>query len=208
MADLRKIIEEAKQRRLSQHQKTILFIDEIHRFNKGQQDTILPYVEDGTVTLIGATTENPSFEVISPLLSRARTYVLKGLTGEQMKLILSRAIADNEHGIGNSNAVLSDEAAAQIVNLASGDARIALNILELAARTTPVDEAGKRQITLKPSRTPPRPRRCCTTGQGSSTTTSFLLYISLCAAPIRTLRCTGWDGCWRRGRTRCTSSAA
>ena len=92
VADLRKIIEEAKQRRLSQNQRTILFIDEIHRFNKGQQDTILPYVEDGTVTLIGATTENPSFEVISPLLSRARTYVLQGLTAEQIKIILERAV--------------------------------------------------------------------------------------------------------------------
>jgi putative ATPase len=149
VADLRKIIEEAKQRRLSQNQKTILFIDEIHRFNKGQQDTILPYVEDGTVTLIGATTENPSFEVISPLLSRARTYVLKGLNEEQMRQILDRAIADNERGIGSSNVVMSDDAAAQIINLASGDARIALNILELAARTTPPDEAGKRQVTIE-----------------------------------------------------------
>jgi putative ATPase len=149
VADLRKIIEEAKQRWLSQNQKTILFIDEIHRFNKGQQDTILPYVEDGTVTLIGATTENPSFEVISPLLSRSRTYVLKGLTAEQMRLILDRAIVDKDHGIGNSNVFLSDEAAAQIINLSSGDARIALNILELAARTTPPDEAGKRQVTIE-----------------------------------------------------------
>ncbi|XUW99488.1 MAG: replication-associated recombination protein A [Dehalogenimonas sp.] len=149
VADLRKIIEEAKQRRLGQNQKTILFIDEIHRFNKGQQDTILPYVEDGTVTLIGATTENPSFEVISPLLSRARTYVLKGLTGEQMRTILDRAICDIERGLGSSNVVLSDEAAAQIVNLASGDARIALNILELAARTTPPDEAGKRNVSVE-----------------------------------------------------------
>ncbi|TFG45268.1 MAG: replication-associated recombination protein A, partial [Dehalococcoidia bacterium] len=149
VADLRKIIEEAKQRRLSQHQKTILFIDEIHRFNKGQQDTILPYVENGTVTLIGATTENPSFEVISPLLSRARTYVLKGLTGEQMKLILGRAVADKERGIGNSNVILSEKAIDHIVNLGSGDARIALNVLELAARTTPPDEAGKRQITIE-----------------------------------------------------------
>ena len=114
VADLRKIIEEAKQRRLSQNQKTILFIDEIHRFNKSQQDTILPYVEDGTVTLIGATTENPSFEVISPLLSRSRTYVLQGLTAEQMRLILDRAISDTERGIGSSNVVLSDDAAAQI----------------------------------------------------------------------------------------------
>ncbi|MEL7562368.1 replication-associated recombination protein A [Dehalogenimonas sp. 4OHTPN] len=149
VADLRKIIDEAKQRRLAQNQKTILFIDEIHRFNKGQQDTILPYVEDGTVTLIGATTENPSFEVISPLLSRARTYVLKGLTAEQMRLILDRAIADAERGIGASNVVLSDEAAAQIINLASGDARIALNILELAARTTPPDASGRRQLTIE-----------------------------------------------------------
>ncbi|PPD58639.1 replication-associated recombination protein A [Dehalogenimonas etheniformans] len=149
VADLRKIIEEAKQRRLGQNQKTILFIDEIHRFNKGQQDTILPYVEDGTVTLIGATTENPSFEVISPLLSRARTYVLKGLTGEQMRTILDRAISDTERGIGTSNVILSDEAAAQIVNLASGDARIALNILELAARTTPPDKAGKRNVSVE-----------------------------------------------------------
>jgi putative ATPase len=149
VADLRRIIEEAKQRRLSQHQKTILFIDEIHRFNKGQQDTILPYVEDGTVTLIGATTENPSFEVISPLLSRARTYVLKGLTVEQMKLILGHAVVDKERGIGNSNVVLSEKAIDHIVNLGSGDARIALNILELAARTTPPDEAGKRQITIE-----------------------------------------------------------
>ncbi len=149
VADLRKIIEDAKQRRLSQNQKTILFIDEIHRFNKGQQDTILPYVEDGTVTLIGATTENPSFEVISPLLSRARTYVLKGLNEEQMRQILDRAITDTELGIGSSNVVMSDEAAAQIINLASGDARIALNILELAARTTPPDEAGKRQVTIE-----------------------------------------------------------
>jgi putative ATPase len=149
VADLRKIIEEAKLRRLSQNQKTILFIDEIHRFNKGQQDTILPYVEDGTVTLIGATTENPSFEVISPLLSRARTYVLKGLNEEEMRQILDRAITDTDRGIGSSNVVLSDDAAAQIINLASGDARIALNIIELAARTTPPDESGKRQVTIE-----------------------------------------------------------
>ena len=149
VADLRKIIEEAKQRRLSQNQKTILFIDEIHRFNKGQQDTILPYVEDGTVTLIGATTENPSFEVISPLLSRARTYVLQGLTAEQIRIILERAVTDKARGIGDANVLLSDEAAGHIVSLASGDARIALNILELAARTTPPDEAGRRQINIE-----------------------------------------------------------
>ncbi|MGI2336614.1 MAG: replication-associated recombination protein A [Dehalogenimonas sp.] len=149
VADLRKVIEEAKQRRLSQHRKTILFIDEIHRFNKGQQDTILPYVEDGTITLIGATTENPSFEVISPLLSRSRTYVLKALNADEIKLLLTRAGTDKERGLGESHVLLSDEASRHIVNLASGDARIALNILELAVLTTPPDESGARNISLE-----------------------------------------------------------
>lgn len=149
VADLRKVIEQAKQRRLAQQQRTILFIDEIHRFNKAQQDTILPYVEDGTVTLIGATTENPSFEVISPLLSRARTYVLNGLTSEQVKLLLKKAAADRERGLGESGVVLDEDAAEHIVSLSSGDARIALNILELAARTTPPDENGLRPVTVE-----------------------------------------------------------
>ena len=147
VAELRKVIEEARQRRIGEGRGTILFIDEIHRFNKSQQDTILPFVEDGTVVLIGATTENPSFEVISPLLSRARTFVLKGLTEEDMKTIIGRAVNDRERGIGESRVVLSEEAVSRIISLASGDARVALNILELAAGVTPVDESGQRPVS-------------------------------------------------------------
>jgi putative ATPase len=147
VADLRKVIEEARQRRLGEGRGTILFIDEIHRFNKSQQDTILPFVEDGTVVLIGATTENPSFEVISPLLSRARTFVLKGLSETDMKSIIERAVSDRDRGIGESRVDLSPEAMDRIISLASGDARIALNILELAAGVTPVDESGRRKVS-------------------------------------------------------------
>ena len=100
VADLRRIVDEAKERRALHQQRTILFIDEIHRFNKAQQDAILPYVENGTITLIGATTENPSFEVISPLLSRCRVFTLNALTEEQVKLIVQRAIGDEERGLG------------------------------------------------------------------------------------------------------------
>src|SRR5512136_1504784 len=101
VSDLRKIIEEARERRRLYQQKTILFIDEIHRFNKGQQDAILPYVEDGTVTLIGATTENPSFEVNSPLLSRSRVFVLKPLNNEEIREIIIRALKDHQRGLGS-----------------------------------------------------------------------------------------------------------
>ena len=117
VADLRKIIEEAKQRRLSQNQKTILFIDEIHRFNKGQQDTILPYVEDGTVTLIGATTENPSFEVISALLSRARVFTLEPLGEDDVREIVSLALSDAR---GLAGAVTLEPAAADRQLLKAG----------------------------------------------------------------------------------------
>ncbi|GAG44452.1 unnamed protein product, partial [marine sediment metagenome] len=99
VADLRRIVDEARDRLGMHNQRTILFIDEIHRFNKAQQDAVLPYVEDGTVTLIGATTENPSFEVISPLLSRCRVYTLEPLTPEQVEVIVRRALADDERGL-------------------------------------------------------------------------------------------------------------
>lgn len=127
VADLRKATEEARLRR-RQGRGTILFIDEIHRFNKAQQDAILPVVEDGTVKLIGATTENPSFEVNSALLSRSRVYVLNSLDDEQIRRVLDRALAD-PRGV---RATLSDDAYQGIANLANGDARNALNLLELA----------------------------------------------------------------------------
>jgi len=146
--DLRRIIEAAKERRKMQGKKTILFIDEIHRFNKAQQDTILPFVEDGTITLIGATTENPSFEVTSPLLSRCRVINLKPLTQDEIRLLIMRALKDKFQGIGDLNAELEMEALNHLVTMSNNDARIALNALELAALTTPPKANGKRRVTL------------------------------------------------------------
>ncbi len=115
--------------------RTILFIDEIHRFNKAQQDAFLPYVEKGSIRLIGATTENPSFEMISALLSRCRVYVLNPLTEEQIITLLKRALADQERGLGEMNLRASDEVLAKIAAYSSGDARSAYNVLEVAAGT-------------------------------------------------------------------------
>ncbi len=132
VADLRRVVAQAQGlRRLGK--RSVLFIDEIHRFNKAQQDAILPYVEDGTVTLIGATTENPSFEVNSALLSRARVFVLSSLSDEQVGTIVDRALSDRERGLGEQNLTLDDDARAALVGLSNGDARAALNALEFAA---------------------------------------------------------------------------
>lgn len=132
VADLRRVVAQAQGlRRLGK--RSVLFIDEIHRFNKAQQDAILPYVEDGTVTLIGATTENPSFEVNAALLSRARVFVLSSLSDEQVGTIVDRALSDRERGLGEQNLTLDDDARAALVGLANGDARAALNALEFAS---------------------------------------------------------------------------
>lgn len=148
VADLRRIINEAKQRRGMHQQRTILFIDEIHRFNKAQQDAILPFVEDGTITFIGATTENPSFEVISPLLSRCRVFTLNSLINEQIELIVKRALTDKERGLGDIEIKIDEDAFSHMVVMANGDARVALNALELAVFATTSDDAGKRHIGL------------------------------------------------------------
>ncbi len=136
VGDLRRVMNEAKVRRRS-GKPTILFIDEIHRFNKAQQDAVLPFVEDGTVTLIGATTENPSFEVNSALLSRARVFVLESLSDEEVESIVDRALRDEERGLGATSLAIDDEARTMLVGLANGDARAALNTLELAAAAAP-----------------------------------------------------------------------
>ncbi len=148
VADLRKIIEEAKERRRLQGQRTILFIDEIHRFNKSQQDAILPYVEDGTVTLIGATTENPSFEVNTPLLSRARVFVLKPLSEKDLARIIKTALEDKERGLGAFNAVIDPDVLSNLITMSNSDARMALNILEMAVLSTPPDANGVRHLTM------------------------------------------------------------
>jgi len=149
VADLRKIIDEARRRRSAQGQKTILFIDEIHRFNKAQQDAILPYVEDGTITLIGATTENPSFEVTSPLLSRSQVLMLEALGREQIAMIISRALEDKEKGLGLLKVELDEKALDHLIGISRGDARIALNALEIAAMATAPDAQGRRIVQLK-----------------------------------------------------------
>lgn len=148
VAELRRAIEQAVQRRRSSGQNTILFIDEIHRFNKTQQDAILPFVEDGTVTLIGATTENPSFEVTSPLLSRAQVLTLNPLLEDEIRVILMRALRDRLKGLGSINVVIGPEAIDHLIEMAKGDARVALNALELAVMSTPPDESGKRKVPL------------------------------------------------------------
>src|SRR5271155_349774 len=127
--------------------RTIVFIDEVHRFNKAQQDAFLPHVEAGNITLIGATTENPSFEVIAPLLSRTRVYVLQALSTEQIEGLLRRAIAGKERGLGSENISISDEATQHIAVFSGGDARAAYNTLEAAVRAVPPDAAGRRLIT-------------------------------------------------------------
>jgi putative ATPase len=147
VAELRRIVAEARERLGMQGQRTILFIDEIHRFNKAQQDVILPYVEDGTVVLIGATTENPSFEVVSPLLSRSRVFALKALTDAQVEEIVRRAASDEERGLGRLKPELDPDAMRTLVTLSNGDARIALNALELATSATSPGDDGVRRIT-------------------------------------------------------------
>jgi putative ATPase len=148
VADLRRVIEEAKKRLKSSGQRTILFVDEIHRFNKAQQDAVLPFVENGTVTFIGATTENPSFEVISPLLSRCRVFRLNLLSDDDVKLIVERAIKDVEIGLGKFRIAVSEEALRHLVTISNGDARVALNALEMAAFATLPDGDGLRSIGL------------------------------------------------------------
>src|SRR5579862_7451236 len=127
--------------------RTIVFIDEVHRFNKAQQDAFLPHVEAGNITLIGATTENPSFEVIAPLLSRTRVYVLQALSTEQIEALLRRAIADKERGLGNENVAISEEAIQHIAVFSGGDARAAYNTLEACVHALAPDASGKRTIT-------------------------------------------------------------
>ena len=149
VADLRRVVAEAKERQGMYQRRTILFVDEIHRFNKAQQDVILPHVEDGTVTFIGATTENPSFEVNAPLLSRCRVFTLQALTAEQVASIIRHTLEDEERGLGSLNVVLDDTALEHLVNIANGDARVALNALETAAFATPPDAGGGRAISVE-----------------------------------------------------------
>lgn len=148
VGEIRQVVQEAKDRLGMYQKRTILFIDEIHRFNKAQQDALLPYVEDGTIILIGATTENPYFEVNPALLSRSRIFKLEPLKSEEVRVILERALKDKERGLGNLPVKITPEALEHFVQVSGGDARKALNALELAVLTTPPDDEGYINIDL------------------------------------------------------------
>ncbi len=149
VADIRKVIQHATDRRINSGQKTILFVDEIHRWNKAQQDALLPHVESGVVVLVGATTENPHFEVNAALLSRSRLFRLEALGEESIKLLLQRALLDTDRGLGKMNVNADDDALDHLVAMSGGDARNALNALESAALAAVPEESGFRQITLQ-----------------------------------------------------------
>ena len=146
--DMEEVVAKAKQVLGGYGKRTILFIDEIHRFNKAQQDYLLPFVEDGTIILIGATTENPFYEVNSALISRSMVFELKPLSEEDIRLLLERALTDKERGLGAYEAVLEEDAAEFLAKMSGGDARHALNAVELGVLTTPKGEDGKIHITL------------------------------------------------------------
>ena len=147
--DMEEVIEKAKNNAGMYGKKTILFVDEIHRFNKGQQDYLLPFVEDGTIILIGATTENPYFEVNGALISRSRIFELKSLQTKDIKELILRAVNDKERGMGSYNAKIDDDALEFLADMANGDARAALNAIELGILTTDRGEDGVIHITLE-----------------------------------------------------------
>jgi len=147
--DIRRVISEAKERWDLYSKKTILFIDEIHRFNKLQQDALLPDVEDGTITMIGATTHNPFFSVIAPLVSRSQVFELKALTEKDLKEILERSLSDKERGLGKYSVNMSKEAVDYLIEYCNGDARRLLNALEIGTLTTRPDKSKKIPFTLQ-----------------------------------------------------------
>lgn len=149
VADLRQLVADARERRYLHGQRTIVLVDEIHRWNKAQQDALLPHVEDGTLVLIGSTTENPYFEVIGPLVSRSRVFQLQPLTEEHLLILMRRALADAERGYGGRPVAVADEALRHLARVAGGDARTALNALELAVESTPPADDGVVHIDLE-----------------------------------------------------------
>ena len=146
--DMEEVVNKAKELKGMYQKRTILFIDEIHRFNKGQQDYLLPFVEDGTIILIGATTENPYFEVNGALLSRSSIFELRPLSQEEVETLILRAVQDEKKGMGSYHAVIEEDALHFLADLAGGDARSALNAVELGILTTPRSEDGMIHITL------------------------------------------------------------
>ncbi len=184
-AEIRSVIERARERRRANGRPTILFLDEIHRFNKAQQDALLPAVEEGLLTLIGATTENPYFEVNSALLSRAQVYELRPLEPEQVEELLRRALADPERGVADPPAV-SDEALTMLATRSGGDARVALSALERAV------ERAEGEVGVAGSKTRCSARRSTTTARAIATTTSSPPGSRQPAGPTSTPLSTTW----------------
>jgi len=149
VADIKRIVSDTQNPILNPKGRTVLFIDEIHRFNKSQQDALLPYVEDGTIILVGATTENPFFEVNKALISRSSVFMLKPLGSDAIKKIIRNALTDKERGLGNMDIEIEEDALNFLADICDGDARIALNALELAVLTSPVGSDGKFHIDIQ-----------------------------------------------------------
>ena len=200
--EIREVVEEARGRRKYHDQRTVLFVDEIHRFNKAQQDAFLPHVEKGTVILIGATTENPSFEVIPPLLSRVKVFVLKPLEKEDILHILRQALSNRERGLAELNVDAPDEILDSIAVFANGDARVGLNTLELAVGLTPPDRESRRSLTPKILKEVLGKKSLIYDKDGESITISYLPSTRASEEETQTRRFTGWDACWKQGKIR------
>jgi putative ATPase len=195
VADVRKAIEAARKRRAGSpdgaEQRTILFVDEIHRFNRSQQDAFLPHVEDGTIVLIGATTENPFFALNGPLLSRSRLFRFEPLSDDDLRTLIRRALSDRERGLGGMDLTLIADAEAHLIDSASGDARFALSALEWAAIAAEPDASGRKTITRELAEESVQ-RRTDTIARATTITMRSPPSSRACAARTRTRRSTGW----------------
>ena len=204
VADIRNAIAEAQERGRLYGQRTILFVDEVHRFNKAQQDALLPWVENGTVIFIGATTENPYFEVNKALVSRSRIFQLTPLTKEDLRQVARQALADRERGYGRRGVTIDDDALEHLVEVANGDARAVLNALELAVETS----SDIRTSRWRSPRSRSSGGRCCTTRKATITLTRSAPLSRACAAATRMRRSTGWRRWCMPARRRALSSGA
>ncbi len=196
--DIREVIAQARIRQ----GKTILFIDEIHRFNKAQQDAFLPHVEDGTIVLIGATTENPSFEVNSPLLSRSRVLVLDPLSTDNIRTIVLNAVEDKERGVANTVSTIEEDALEAIVSFSGGDARRALNVLELSASVAKKHTDSGLVITVTDVEKASQKKRSAMTVQVKNISISFRRFTRVCGDLIPMRRSTGSAVCLKAVRIR------
>ena len=205
--EIKEVMAAAEQSRRQMNRRTIVFVDEIHRFNKSQQDAFLPRVEAGDIVLIGATTENPSFEVNAALLSRSKVYTLRGLTEDEIVAILERALHDTERGLGEEPIDVEDGVLQAIARFSNGDAQGRIEPARAddccgAARGGWIDAHAR---AWRPCSSRCSGGRCSTTRAARSTTTSCRRCISRCATAIPTRRCTGWRACSRRAKIRSTS---